>query len=513
MFSARMGENGSSGPVGQALFVGHANHVSGVWYDWVCPAGVFSVSAVAVGAGGYGTANYDEANDIWYTASGAGGGLAWKNNIPVVPGQTYKIYIAGSAANTSDYSLFGPTTALAAAYVAAKTANNYAGGTKYIGDGGGTGGPGGVAVDGNAGGGGAGGYTGNGGAGGVYGAQGATAGAGGGGGGGNFVTSYGTCGGGGGVGVMGQGANGRSGASDIYNGLGGGGSNGTDGHTSSFFYNLTGGNFGGGAGSQGGYSGTPGGLGAVRLIWGEGRSFPSTNTEDKNVPNGQAAFTSPGSFNWLCPADVTSVCVVAIGAGGGGSGAHAPGGGGGLGWRNNIPVVPGQNYAVFVGSSPNYSIGNPSYFIDQSVVMGGGGTTGSGGGFTGTGGGNGGDPHNAYQAGGGAGGYTGTGGGGSPTGFVGAGGGGGGGGYNSGGGGVGLLGQGADGAAGGASNGGKGGSGGTDGTGPSGSNGGFGGVHGGGVGGGIDQLAGGRGAVRIIWGTGRAFPSTLTGDL
>ena len=42
-----------------------------------------------------------------------------------------------------------------------------------------------------------------------------------------------------------------------------------------------------------------------------------------------------------------------------------------------------------------------------------------------------------------------------------------------------------------------------------------GGLYGGGGGGGVlgPSAIGGSGAVRIIWGTGRAFPSTNTGNL
>jgi hypothetical protein len=65
--------------------------------------------------------------------------------------------------------------------------------------------------------------------------------------------------GGGGVGILGQGANGSA--------NGGGGSGGSNG-----------GSIGGAYGGGGGTDGNNGGTGAVRIIWGAGRSFPSTNT-------------------------------------------------------------------------------------------------------------------------------------------------------------------------------------------------------------------------------------------
>ena len=122
--------------------------------------------------------------------------------------------------------------------------------------------------------------------------------------------------------------------------------------------------------------------------------------------NGQAEFTTPGTYTWVAPPDVTSVSVVAIGGGGGGSastsGSNDPswgaGGGGGLGYKNNISVTPGQSYTVVVGaggtgapSSPQTTAegqggaGGDSYFISDTTVKGGGGTGdwGVGGNFVG----------------------------------------------------------------------------------------------------------------------------------
>jgi hypothetical protein len=77
---------------------------------------------------------------------------------------------------------------------------------------------------------------------------------------------------------------------------------------------------------------------------------------------GQAEFTTPGTYSWTAPAGVTSVSVVCIGAGGAGTRGTSPsdenqlrqgGGAGGLGWKNNIPVTPGQSYTVVVGAGGN----------------------------------------------------------------------------------------------------------------------------------------------------------------
>lgn len=249
------------------------------------------------------------------------------------------------------------------------------------------------------------------------------------------------------------------------------------------------------------------------------------------VPAGQQAYTAAGTYSWVAPTGINSVSVVTVGAGGSGGG-----GGGELRYKNNITVVPANSYTVVVGAATSGGglyAGSSTFNTNTVIANGGqnlisgsqGGVGGSGG--TGDGGGNGGSvigsSAQTYLAGGGAGGYSGAGGNGygDSTNRAGAGGGGGGGysgtvgdyQYGGGGGGVGLLGQGANGAAGNsgtlAAGGGSGGTGGTVGSG-------VGGVHGGGGGfyfAGSGNTSGGVGAVRIIWGANRAFPSTNTGDL
>jgi hypothetical protein len=269
-----------------------------------------------------------------------------------------------------------------------------------------------------------------------------------------------------------------------------------------------------------------------------------------NSPPGQSQYTSSGTFT--VPAGVTSINVVCIGAGGGSASTTSgyqvsSGGGGGLSWKNNIPVTPGQVYTVTVGAGVNAGTGGFSALIlsGTTISQGFGGqraTLGGGGGFynnsnvggSNQGGGTGGTGQGANNyslpGGGGAGGYTGNGGAGAimnnnassvfQQAQPGSGGGAGGGGgiiwqatASSYGGGVGFLGAGTSG------------SGGTSRTGTVTGNAGDGGngsqftgsgAFGGGAfvaGNGNGNRAGLNGAVRIIWGSNRAFPSTNTGNL
>ncbi len=269
---------------------------------------------------------------------------------------------------------------------------------------------------------------------------------------------------------------------------------------------------------------------------------------------GQQAYTTSGTYSWTAPNDVTSVSVVCVGGGGGNNDTSWSGGGGGgaLAYANNISVTPGQSYTVEVGAAGVNGVsgvgadGGDSYFINTSTVAAGGGETeirqsqqstqvAGGAVIAGTGGAGGrgglyGSGPGYSAGGGGAGGYSGAGGDGGTNNAshsvqVSAGSGGGGGGgwaiqgqvssASGAGGGVGILGEGASGAAGIGTHsssqtnndnamGGRGGSGGGDGT----SN--IGGNYGGGADG-YGDAAGG--AVRIIWGAGRSFPSTNTADV
>jgi hypothetical protein len=288
-------------------------------YSWTVPDGITSVSVVCVGGGGSGGT---------HGTGGGGGGLGWKNNITVIPGQSYTVVVGAGGPGSYDglsngiageQSYFiNPSTVRGAGGSGGLlrgpgVAPGYqiaggAGGT-YTGDGGGNGGAGGTCFGSDwssfplvSGGGGAGGYSGSGGGGGAgtyyydtsdgtAGAAGApNSGAAGGGASSKWYSSWTTGGGGGGgVGILGKGTTG--GETSTPNNLGPnasqggfGGSGGSDGvtryWTSGVAANLgaPGGAYGGGGGGAASQIGGTGGGGAVRIIWGDGRAFPSTNT-------------------------------------------------------------------------------------------------------------------------------------------------------------------------------------------------------------------------------------------
>lgn len=153
-----------------------------------------------------------------------------------------------------------------------------------------------------------------------------------------------------------------------------------------------------------------------------------TTTATITATPGAVLFDTPGTYEWTAPEYVNEVHVACVGGGSGGGwsgtlptpgrrrhfeedGAEnmhhlidrAPaqyfkgtgGSGGGLGWQNNIPVIPGQNYTVVVGAggangswnlanwrpSLNGTDGGDSYFISTTTVAGFGGKTAIGGGF------------------------------------------------------------------------------------------------------------------------------------
>lgn len=222
---------------GQVLFTGFGDKT------WIVPAGVTSISAVTVGRGVVG-----------------GGGLSWRNAIPVNPGD--RLTIAHRLADSSIITADGLVVLLATA-----------GGSKYggaggknassINDGGGNGGNGATAFNVFLGGG-AGGYLGDGGS-----SQGdklpGLDGTGGGGGAGAYYDKFGN---GGGVALTGMGANGKGGDSGTANGQQGssltgirsmsyGGGNWIDQNANESNYN-----------------------GATRIIWGKDRAYPATNCGD-----------------------------------------------------------------------------------------------------------------------------------------------------------------------------------------------------------------------------------------
>ena len=235
-------------------------------YTWTAPAWVTSVSVVCVGAGGTAADNYGP--------GGAGGALAWKNNISITPGLQYAIIVGTPSVR---YDVRSGNSSFNGTLVAGGWGSDTAIGIYSGADGGGNGGRG-RPFSGTTGwgGGGAGWYTGTGG---NYGSNGT----GGGwwGGGSGISDGYGG-GAGGGVWLYGLGANGIK----INTGYGGapgsGGSGGGNGNNSSGGAGGSGGNYGGGGGSNGtNYGGYYGGFGwnwACRIVWPwTTRQFPSTD--------------------------------------------------------------------------------------------------------------------------------------------------------------------------------------------------------------------------------------------
>lgn len=302
----------TSGPV-----QGQQAYTTAGTYTWTAPANVTSVSVVVVGGGGGGGGSFG--------AGGGGGGLAYKNNITVVPGTGYTVEVGagGTGGTDDDGSMWSPapdTTAGGASYFsttstvratgggAGTTFSAVNGGVVTAGEigGGGAGGQGSYQGGGyHWGGGGAGGYSGDGGSTGAsnnsYSNFSGTAyygndGAGGGAGGGGYTGGSGPGGGGGGVGLLGEGSSGSGGEGGSTSAVtgGGGGSGGGDGGSvtgSSVTVGNDGGNYGGG-GSSAVTTGGNGASGAVRIIWGEGRAFPSTSTADVTPSSGPTTTTT-----------------------------------------------------------------------------------------------------------------------------------------------------------------------------------------------------------------------------
>lgn len=284
--------------------VGEAVYVTSGTYSWTAPAGITSVCVVCVGGGGTG----DDGNTGDGGGGGGGGGaLAYANFIPVTPGSTYTVTVGAGGTNGNGYNSRATDGSLSRFQVGSftMTASGGQGGASYPTDPGSSGGtysfsniPGGVATGGGNGGGGGAGYDGGGGGGGAGGYDGV----GGNGSGSISGRSYtsgfngvGTGSGGGGgaaysPGSGNGGGNGGSGQNNVTGGGGGGANifitqptiNGTNGNGASSYPSQGGaGGFpgGGGGGSWDNQTGlrAAGGGGAVRIIWGAGRAFPSTN--------------------------------------------------------------------------------------------------------------------------------------------------------------------------------------------------------------------------------------------
>ena len=290
--------------------------------SWVCPAGVTSVSIVAIGAGSAGGSRPVSGGAAGGATGGGGGGLAYINNYTVIPGQSYGV-VVGTRGNTyTTYQQYldgvgqgGPTyfTYLgndiirATAGVQGREYSNsgnpspnpapiggtWSGITGTVGYNGGQGG--GMGPGGGGGGGGVGGYTGPGGAGGTYSGQ-------------VVIPLLGGAGSNGGAGAQGGQSGGLSSGSDP--GIGGSGGGGI-GLFGSIDYSVSarGGEtvtaMGGGGSQFGGYGGGGGGHGttrdsgggamaglggagangALRIVYGSQRAFPATGVATSVVEN------------------------------------------------------------------------------------------------------------------------------------------------------------------------------------------------------------------------------------
>lgn len=71
------------------------------------------------------------------------------------------------------------------------------------------------------------------------------------------------------------------------------------------------------------------------------------------LPSDFRGYMTPGTYSFTVPADVSSLCALALGAGGGSSdikaGGGYGGGGGALAYSNNISVTPGEVLTIVVG--------------------------------------------------------------------------------------------------------------------------------------------------------------------
>ena len=298
-------------------------------YSWTCPLGVTQVSVVCIGAGGGGS-NVGNNVTSFTGRAGGGGALAFVNNVSVTPGTVYTVRVGAGGAGAiapvpaltnhpgqdGGNSFFSDsvTKFCEAGGGQGGDCSSFSGnlvkgqGGQVITGTGGDGGDGGQgSTNGTVGGGGAGGYNGAGGGGGWSG-TGNPAAAGSGGGGQGGAGSYGA-GGGGGVGLYGLGSDGAGGSNQNYAHGGSAGSGGVDGGDASvpnqsYGPGGVGGAYGGGGGmgyhdrdvyGSGGIYQGPGGAGAggaVRIMWGAGRSYPSTLTTNQSGGSNQSQLYS-----------------------------------------------------------------------------------------------------------------------------------------------------------------------------------------------------------------------------
>jgi len=275
---------------GDAVFEG-ANLTT----TWTVPSGVYEVSIVAASPGANG--NHKDAGGQSISGGGGDGGdLRWGNSFPVTPGQVLRILIIRPSASGAGGSYAAVTTDnysiiyLLAGGASGRLANDAVTSTALgrhpvfgsVMIGGGDGGDGVVGLSNTygGGGGGAGGYSGAGGKGSSNNSVAGNNGAGGGAAGGRGSSQNGANAfGGGGVGLYGEGASGSG-----QNGQSSGGSGGEAGTSNAGGAITVGARYGGGGAGLYSQSAVPqlGGLGGLRILWGQGpnnggRAFPATN--------------------------------------------------------------------------------------------------------------------------------------------------------------------------------------------------------------------------------------------
>jgi len=103
---------------------------------------------------------------------------------------------------------------------------------------------------------------------------------------------------------------------------------------------------------------------------------------------GQVFWDVPGTYEWVVPAGVTKVSLAMVGSGGNSNGSAIPGNrgsgkGGNLRYINDIAVVPGQTYNIVVatpGSQLSSGLGYDSTAAIGGVVAGANGISGINGG-------------------------------------------------------------------------------------------------------------------------------------
>lgn len=135
-FKVKATNTSGSGPCSAAsnsvtpLTIGQQAYTTSGSYSWVAPSGVTSVSIVAVGAGGKG--------------AGGGGELRYKNNITVIPGNSYTVVVGATNSTGGAYagsSTFNSTTVIAnGGQNGTSGSQGGVGGSGGTGDGGGAGG-------------------------------------------------------------------------------------------------------------------------------------------------------------------------------------------------------------------------------------------------------------------------------------------------------------------------------------------------------------------------------------